>query len=318
MINTDFVNSCPLIGVPTNAHAVFLNRKIPMDIQPLIRLLDDPDERVFSHIRQKLLAIGEDVIPELELAWEENPFGVLFLNRIENIIHEIQFESLSKALHEWAVNGGTDLLSGALLVARYQYPDLDENETVLRPIEQIQQDIWLEINQNLTALEQVKVMNHILFEVHGFSGNTVNYHAPQNSFINTLMESKKGNPLSLCVLYSVIAQNLGIPIYGINLPRHFVLAYMDKMSLLREKKIEDADVLFYINPFSRGMVFSKGEIDNFLKQLEVEPAPLYYRPCSNVEIIQRNLNNLHYSYEQLGHMEKAGELLKLIRAVSIK
>src|SRR5690606_29619161 len=98
----------------------------------------------------------------------------------------------------------------------------------------------------------------------------------------------------------------------INLPRHFVVAYMDKMSLLREQKLADAEVLFYINPFSRGMVFGKGEIDNFLKQLEVEPNELFYRPCTNIEIIQRNLTNLHYSYEQLGYLDKAAELERLL------
>ena len=76
-------------------------------------------------------------------------------------------------------------------------------------------------------MEKVRVLNHIIFDVHGFSGNTANFHAPQNSYINNVLESKKGNPLSLSVLYAVIAQRLDVNIYGVNLPEHFILAYVE-------------------------------------------------------------------------------------------
>ncbi|KAF5277932.1 hypothetical protein FQR65_LT15898 [Abscondita terminalis] len=62
----------------------------------------------------------------------------------------------------------------------------------------------------------------------GLSGNTANYHDPQNSYLNKVLESKKGNPITLACIYCVIAQRLDIPIYGVNLPKHFVLAYMNE------------------------------------------------------------------------------------------
>ncbi len=285
------------------------------EITALIQLLDDPDDQIFEQVRSRLLSLGEDVIPTLEDAWESQVLGVLFQNRIEQLIHEIQFDVICESLRDWGRDGGTSLLEGALIISRYQYPDLDEDR-VLKTLEQIQQDVWLELNTNLTAFEQVKVINHILFEIHGFSGNTKNYHAPQNSFLNVVLESKKGNPLSLSLIYSIIAQNLDLPIYGVNLPRHFILAYLDRFSLYKTNDIYSSDVLFYVNPFSRGTVFSKKEIDYFLKQLKLEPNDRFYSPCTNVDIIIRALNNLEHSYKKLGDEEKEQEISKLSKVLS--
>ena len=285
------------------------------DISSLIHLLDDPDEGIFSHVRLEILSLGEGIIPSLESAWETNIFGVLFQNRIEHLIHDIQFESLLKHLTSWREAGAASLLDGVLLVDRYQYPDFDE-EQLLKTLEQIQQDIWLELNANLTAFEQVKIINHILFEVYGFTGNTKNYHAPQNSFLNVVLESKKGNPLSLSLIYSIIAQNLDLPIYGVNLPRHFVLAYLDRFSLYKTNNIYTSEVLFYINPFSKGTVFSVKEIDHFLEQLKLEKDDKFYKPCTNVAILVRALSNLSNSYSKLGHIDKVDEIKKMISVLN--
>ena len=285
--------------------------KDEQDISSLIHLLDDPDEGIYSHIRIQILALGEEIIPNLENAWETNIFGVLFQNRIEQLIHDIQFEALLKHLEMWKNAGAASLLDGVILIDRFQYPDFDQ-EQMLKTLEQIQQDIWLELNANLTAFEQVKVMNHILYEVYGFNGNTNNYHNPKNSFLNIVLESKKGNPLSLSLIYSIIAQNLDLPIYGVNLPRHFALAYLDRFSLYKTNNIYTADVLFYINPFSKGTVFSVKEIDHFLEQLKLEQDPKYYQPCTNVDILIRALSNLSNSYTKLGDTAKVEEIKKMM------
>ena len=283
------------------------------EISALISLLDDPDERIFDEVRSKLLSMGQAIIPTLENAWE-NSFDALIQNRIENIIHKIQFEKIISELKNWANPLNQKLLEGAILIARYQYPDLDEKK-ILKQIEQVKQDVWLELNNNLTALEKVRVINHIIFDIHSFSGNTMNYHAPQNSYINNVLESKKGNPLSLSMLYAIIAQDLGIPIYGVNLPEHFVLAYVDTGGVIFVP-VENLDkVLFYVNPFSRGSVFSKKEVDSFLRQLKLPRQASYYEPCSNLDIIKRNLRNLINSYEKLGYPEKVAELERLLDSI---
>ena len=287
------------------------------ELKALINLLDDPDEEIYLHVKDKLLSLGQEVIPVLENAWElGDPFNNTVQTRIENIIHNIQFDTISQELTLWAQLGSTDLLKGAMLVAKYQYPDLDEEKIQTR-LQQITQDIWLELNDNLTALEKIKILNHIIFDVHAFSGNTTNFHAPQNSYINNVIESKKGNPLSLCILYAITAQRLNIPIYGINLPQHFILAYQTDKNLTSIKEGEfDHNVLFYINPFSKGSIFGKKEIDVFLKQLNLEPQPSFYQPCSNLDIIKRLLQNLISSYEKLGYPSKKNELQELFNSLS--
>jgi regulator of sirC expression with transglutaminase-like and TPR domain len=285
------------------------------ELTALISLLDDPDESVYHEIQAKLLSLGHPVIPLLEHAWE-NSFDPVLQQRIESIIHKIQFDNIEGQLQNWVRRDQDNLLKGTLLVARYQYPDLDEKK-VLRQIEQIKQDVWLELNNNLTALEKVRVLNHILFEVHGFSGNTSNYHAPQNSYLNNVLESKKGNPISLSILYLIIAQDLNIPIYGVNLPEHFVLAYVDEDNFFQTYG-EDGKgkVLFYINPFSKGAVFSSKEIDAFLKQLKLPLEENYYEPCENSEIIRRVFRNLILAYEKLGYPTKVKELENLLNVLN--
>ncbi|MDB0002322.1 transglutaminase-like domain-containing protein [Salibacteraceae bacterium] len=281
------------------------------DISSLIQLLDDPDELVYSHVKIQIMSIGEGAIPNLEEAWESNLFGVLFQNRIEELIHEIQFDAVAKSLNEWAHAKGASLLDGVMIINRYQYPDFDQ-EKMLKTLEQIQQDIWLELNTNLTAFEQVKVINHILFQIYGFSGNTLDYHSPKNSFLSEVLETKKGNPLSLSLIYSIISQNLDLPIYGVNLPHHFILAYLDRFSLYKTNNIFETDVLFYVNPFSKGTVFSKKEIDYFLEQLKLDPEDSFFKPATNVSIIRRALSNLENSYTKLGNDDRVKEIKHLI------
>lgn len=279
------------------------------ELRAMIMLLEDPDENIFTEIRERLLTRGSLIINTLEDVWEST-FNPNLQRRIENIIQEIQFNEVKEELRLWADTGGSDLLQGTIMIARYQYPDLDEEE-IRRQIELIKKDIWLEINPNLTAFEKIKVLNHILFDVYNFTGNTTNYHAPQNSYINNVLESKKGNPLLLSILYSCIAQGLNIPVYGVNLPEHFILAYRDEYTQ-RKSEDDDEPILFYINPFSRGAVFSRREIDTFLKQLNLEPLRIFYESCPNTEIIKRQLRNLIASYEKLGYPDKVEHLTELL------
>jgi len=282
------------------------------ELNALIHLLEDPDEEIFSTIRERILSMGEEVIPALENVWEST-FNNILQTRIEDIIQTIQFTNVLEELKLWADTGGVDLLTGTMLVSKYQYPDLDE-EYVRKQIELIRRDVWLELNSNLTAYEKVRVINHILFDVYNFTGNTTNYHAPQNSYINNVIESKRGNPLLLSILYSIIAQGLNIPIYGVNLPEHFILAYRDEFTIQNEG--EEESILFYINPFSKGAVFSRREIDTFLKQLKLDQNRIFYESCSNVDIVCRQLRNLIVSYEKLGYPNKVDDLKNLLSILS--
>ena len=285
------------------------------EVIALITLLDDPDDSIYSEVKNRFIMLGPPAVPHLETAWE-NSFDALMQKRIEGIIHTIQFKALQNALSYWAENEQDDLLKACIIISRYQYPDLDENK-LKKQLQQIKQDVWLELHDDLTALEKVKILNHILFEVHQFSGNIANYHAPQNSFINVVLETKKGNPVMLSVIYALICKELNIPIYGVNLPQHFVLAYVNDFANLFDpshKSLSD-NILFYVNPFSKGLIFNQGDVDAFLKQLNIEPDTKYYLPCSNLDIVKRIIQNLIFSFNKLGYAEKVNELKELEKSL---
>ena len=275
------------------------------EISALVKLLDDPDPEVFHHVEKRLLEHGSSVIHFLETEWEKS-LDTLLQERIENIVHQIQFNNVKEDLNLWYQSGAFDLLQGAMVINRYQYPDLDESKILIQ-IEDIKRDIWLGLQHEMSSVEKIKLINHIFYTVYGFSGNTKNHHDPQNSYISQVLESKKGNQISLAIIYSTLAQKLDIPVYGVNLPQHFILGYID------QSKIEDHEfgVLFYINAFNKGSIFGKHDVDQFLRQLNLQPQPGFYAPCSNVEIIRRIIRNLVSAYENLGSEEKVKELKEL-------
>ena len=268
------------------------------ELQALISLLDDPDPKIFDEVKGKLISFGDDVIPFLENAWESS-FDILLQNRIEDIIHHLQFENNKIELVNWK-KSDKDLIGGAIIIAKYQYPDLEEDK-IRDYIKQITQDVWIELNENLTALEKVKVLNRMIFDVHGFYGNTKNINSPKNSYINNVIERKKGNPITLGILYLAICQKLDIPMHGVDVPAHFILTYTD----------DNKNVLFYLNIFNKGAVFNSHDIDKFLEQLKIAPKDEYYIPCSNLTIIRRLVQHLIYTYDNLGYQDKRLELEEL-------
>ena len=110
------------------------------EIKALISLLDDPDEMVFDQIRLKIESMGEEIIPVLEDAWEYQAYGILFQSRVENIIHNIQFDNVKADLGKWAATEEKDLLDGMLALAKYQYPEIDDDE-IRALINKIEKDI---------------------------------------------------------------------------------------------------------------------------------------------------------------------------------
>src|ERR1700744_3707003 len=278
----------------------------PTEVNSLIRLLDDPDTEIFKHVHEKLLSLGPEAIDYLEHAWEES-LDPVQQERIPNLVHEIQFGIVKNDLQLWYQGGAFDLLQGVLIINRYQYPDLDEQK-VINQIEAIKRDIWLQMMNEGSPSENVKLINHVFYNIYGFSGNTTNHQDPQNSYISQVLETKKGNQISLAIIYSIIAQKLDIPVYGVNLPQHFILAYMDES----QQDNFESGVLFYINAFNKGFIFGRRDVDMFLKQLNLKSDKQFYEPCSNTDIIKRVLRNLISSYEHLGSTDKVKELTSLL------
>lgn len=280
-------------------------------IHDLVQLLDDPDEGIYLHIRDQFEIIGLEAIPDLEEFCEENN-NPLAIERAQTLIHKINSKIAQRQLKTWIQSGGKNLLDGAILIAKSQYHQLNENK-INTFINQIKQDIWIELNDQLTALEKITVVNKVLFTIYGFEGNREDYYAPRNSFINKVLDAKAGTPLSIGLIYAVICQSLDIPVYGVNLPHHFVLAYQDEQQFptapIMDEKEAEPGILFYINPFNNGSVFGKPEITDFLAQNKVPSEKKYFIPCSNIQIIKRMINNLVVAYQKEEKTDKE-ELFK--------
>jgi regulator of sirC expression with transglutaminase-like and TPR domain len=281
------------------------------EINALIRLVEDPDPHVFNQVKEKLVRYGDSARVSIENTWGKNVVNSDHQNKLIGILREIQISSVKEKLHLWKESANRDLLKGAMIISQFQFPDINEQE-IEDEIEKIQKQVWLEINEGNTAFEIVKIFNHVLFDLCGFKANNSNFHSPQNSYINSVLKNKKGNPLSLSILYSVIAQRLEIPIYGVNLPNQFVLGFMDEFKTLKMLDASnDRNVLFYINPFSKGRIFDYNEIEGYLRSLNLPLKENYIEPCSNTDILKRMLQNLSYAYEKVGEDSKVTEIREL-------
>lgn len=280
------------------------------ELDALIHLLDDPDGEVYRHVTDKLISLGTSVIPTLESAWERT-FDPVLHSRLEELIHTIQFETILRDLRKWASKKSPTLLDGMLIVSRYQYPD-QAAAKINDTIERLADQIAMEMSYHLPPLEQVNIFNHVLFSLNGFSGNTQNIHDPQNHFLKYVLESRKGNPVSLSILYLILAEQVKMPVYGITLPQHFVVSFhKDFLSESDSQAWIKNSILFYINPFNKGIIFNRDDITIFLKKLHVTPKPYHYLPSSNIEILAALLNSLIVSYELAGVQEKITELTRM-------
>ena len=278
------------------------------EISALFHLIDDPDEEVFTTISERIVALGKAIIPNLEHLWENTPNEEV-QERIESLIHKLQFSDLVDDFTTWK-NGSKELLQGALLVARYQYPEMASN-TVLQEIEKIRRNIWLELNSYLTPLEQVNVVSGILYNYYKLKGAEVSYDAPEDFFINKVLESKRGNGIANGILYLALSELLDLPVKAINIPRQFIVAYFDiDYNFPNPTGQIGTKVNFYIDPLN-GQIYTHKDVENYFKRISVPPTPSYFKQLNNKRIIQYLLEELAKCYNNDKNKYKEKDLLFL-------
>ncbi len=266
-------------------------KKLKKTLNAMIRLLDEPDEKLYATIRMQILALGIEAIPELEEA-ESNFPGSIITQRLEEIIYTLRTNDTFEKLKLWAATQSHHLLDAWILISSYLSPD-DDPEKQKESVSKLYRDVWVEMNQDLTALEKIRVVNHVFYNVYQYGALQEKKAMVPAYLLGNVLRMQRGNPLSLGMLYLIIARRLGLPVYGVNLPRHFILAYTNGSSLpVPAKSIQEKDILFYINPFNKGAIFRKSEIELYLKQLRITPQDKFFLPCSNIEIIRRLLHEL--------------------------
>lgn len=278
------------------------------ELSALFTLIDDPDEEVFGAVSEKIIDYGKNIIPSLEHLWETIPDESV-QQRIELLIHRLHYRDLSEDIRQWNVSGHHDLMLGALLICKFQYPDI-ATSPVLQEIEKIRRNIWLELNNYLTPLEQINIVTSILYSYYGLKGGEVNYQEPNEFLIHKTIEAKRGNQLSNGLLYLVLAELLDIPVKAISIPKQFVLAYFkpgysDENLENPQEKIE-----FYIDPTS-GQVFTHKDVASYFKRISVESSASYFKPQNNRAVIRHLIEETSKCFTEEKELYKQKELQDL-------
>lgn len=277
-------------------------------------MIDDPDEDVYSTVSEKILSFGKDIIPNLEDLWE-NIENENTQERIEFLIHRVHLRDLTKDLTTWRDTDG-DLLEGALLVAKYNYPDL-QPDVVKQEIEKLRRNTWLELNNYLTPLETINVINSIFFNYYKQKGVEISYENPDQFLINKTLESRKGNAIGNGIVYLILCQMLDIPVKAVNIPRQFLLGYYDEQyDLINPSGHSSEKIKFFVDALT-GQMYSHKDIENYFKRLSVPPVSSYFRSLNNKKIIQFLLEELSKCFDNDRNRYKMEELLALANILDI-
>jgi len=198
-------------------------------------------------------------------------------------------------------------------VAQYQYPDFDMRK-LKDDLDRVKRTIWLELSHHLTPLEQVNIFNHVLYTILEFSPKA----SSRNFFIHKAIENKCGNGLMMGVLYLIIAHDLDMPVYGVNLPNNrFILAYTNgHINFGLDDEDARGKVLFHINPLNRGAIFSRNELLSELEKRGEKLDPAIFVPCSNKVTISLLLENLIEVYKEDVLTDKIEEVAQLMKIIS--
>ena len=278
------------------------------EITALLQLIDDPDEDVYNTVSDKIISLGKDIIPNLENLWETIS-NEDTQERIELLIHRLHLRDLTAEFVEWK-NGDANLLDGAILVSKYHYPDMQPAQT-RQEIEKLRRNMWLELNNYLTPIEKINVLNSIFYNYYKQKGVEISYESPDPFLINKTLETKKGNAISNGLLLIILCELLDIPVKAINIPRQFILGYFDEQyDVLNPVGHSSEKINFYIDPLN-GQMYSHKDIENYFKKLSVPPVTSYFRAISNKRIIQFLLEELSKCYDNDRNHYKMEELLAL-------
>lgn len=279
------------------------------EIYALLHLIDDPDEEVFGVVSNRIIDFGKGIIPNLENLWE-NTVSEDVQTRIELLIHRLHYRDLTEEIGQWSKNIHHDLLTGSLLVARFQYPDMSTTQ-VYQDIEKLRRNIWLELNTYLTPLEQVNVLTSILYNYFNIKGTEVAYQQPEEFLINKQLETKRGNAIANGILYLVLSELLDIPVRAINIPKQFVLSYFKTdYDFARHTENFMYKSEFFIDPIS-GQVFTHKDVETYFKRINVPPVTSYFKPLNNKRIIQVLLEEFSKCFTGEKDQYKRTELLAL-------
>ncbi len=258
--------------------------------EALRSLLDDPNPGV----RRALLAHFAQLGPAAALFLQSVARGpnrglarhaAWFLAELKFADPIAEFRGFIRSLHY-------ELESGALLLARTVTPRLDVGACCLE-LDAIATRCRELIAEPSSPREKCRIMNRVLFHEWGFHANVEHYTDPKNSFLDQVLERRTGIPVSLSIVYLLVAERLGLELEPIGLPGHFIVGcFTDELP-------------FFIDPFDRGIFRDPDEILSSLRASQIVPKLSDLAPTPVREVLCRCCRNLVNHYRDTGDSERA-------------
>jgi len=184
-----------------------------------------------------------------------------------------------------------NLAEGALVIASEEYPGLDIGAYLVR-LDEMGATLKRRLRADISPADTIVALNRFVFEENGFTGNSADYYDARNSFLNEVLDRKRGIPITLAIVYIEIGRRIGLPLQGISFPGHFLVKCP-----LREGAV-------ILDPYARGMSLGLDELRKRVKALgsgTEPPDPVIANmlaAAGNKEILARMLRNLKAIYTQ--------------------
>ncbi|MCB1305952.1 MAG: transglutaminase family protein, partial [Leptospiraceae bacterium] len=172
-----------------------------------------------------------------------------------------------------------DLETGVFLISRMSGSIDLRYSDFTRSLDELAEPLMDRLEDVTDEMDRLDLFREYLFVEQGFRGNTENYYDPANSYLNSVLETKKGIPVSLSVLAILVGQRAGLPIEGVNLPGHFIVKY------------ESPELKLYLDPFNEGSYLTEEECYHFLIRQGIQPDGNYLGSANALIILKRMYRN---------------------------
>ncbi|MEK7859696.1 MAG: transglutaminase-like domain-containing protein [Elusimicrobiota bacterium] len=269
------------------------------ELRSLVDLLDDEDPLSFDLVRRQILDIGEPVLPFLEEMRAKSQPEVAA--KVDAMTRALRFQNLKDAFLRLSVSRDPDLEKGALLITRFGYPGIDP-AVYTRWLDKVATQVQDEAASSDPAVIFQHLNSH-LFKAMGFSGNETRYYDPENSYLNRVIETRRGIPVSLSVLYLLLARRLKLQVHGVGTPGHFLVALA-----------QDPEPCF-VDTYNRGRIMNLADVRRMLARGGYEYRAEFTAPASSRDIIIRMMRNLISIYQKMGLTERSEMLSNLVEVM---
>lgn len=275
------------------------------EILALINLIEDPDEEVYNSITNKLVGYGKIILPILNEQLDFT-YDLTIVKKIETILFKVSLSLLADSLQNPKESMSGSLQEASMLISNFIEYNSDE-EKVLFEIEKIKKSIWLEINDYLTPLEEIIIVNKILFNYYKIKGVATKFESNADFNFNNLIIKKTGNSFPLGALYLILCDLLNISVKPIDIPKQNLLAYYVQGDKLTDKT---ETALFFIDPVN-GHVYTHQDIKNYLKRVNQHQDTSLIKPSSETIYINKWLVAIANSEKYKGEKKLHDELIQL-------